>query len=130
MRDNTRRDAPFLFHTTYLRLFAKILQRDLDALIVHLLEIGLELVTTFGAAREELDDMRDRCAILPLERLDPCRRTDVNEAIEVVVDHVVKQCVDVDAARRLVPDAKHLGAIARRSNMLIAPPTFFEFEAP
>ena len=45
------------------RLLAEVLQGDLDALVVHLLEVGLELVAALGAAMEELGDVaRSACA--------------------------------------------------------------------
>ena len=53
-------------------LFAEILQRNLDALVVHLLEISLERLTALGAAMEELNDVRNRCAFLPINGFDLC----------------------------------------------------------
>src|SRR3954470_21777275 len=88
--------------------FAEMFERDLDALIVHLLEVGLELVAALGAAREELDDIGDGRAFLPLKRLDLRRRAHVYESIEVVIHYVVEEGVDVDSSRRLVADAQHL----------------------
>ena len=98
-------------HFSVPRLLAEILQRDLDALIVHFLEFGLERVAALCAAREELGDMGDRRAVLPLKRLDLRRRAHIDEAVEIVIDHVVEQGVDVDAACRLVADEQHLRAI-------------------
>jgi hypothetical protein len=47
---------------------SEILQRDLDALVVHLLEVFSELVTALGGAREKLDDVGDRCPGRTIER--------------------------------------------------------------
>jgi hypothetical protein len=49
---------------------ALTLQCDLDALVVHLLEFIAERIPPVGAAREKLDDMCDRRAVLPIERPD------------------------------------------------------------
>src|SRR5262249_60742557 len=99
--------------------FTKILQCDLDSLVVHLLEVVAVLLSALGTAREELDDVSNwRVA---LDRFDPGSRPYIDEAVEIVIDHVVEQGVDIDPARRFIADAQHLGTIAYRRDGLIAP---------
>src|SRR5262245_48805192 len=107
-----------------------MLQGDLDALVVHLLEVGLKLLATLGAAREELDDMGNRRAGRTIERLDLRRRPHVDEAVEIVVDDVVVQGTNGDAARGLVANTQHFRAIALRGNVLVAPAPILELDAP
>src|SRR5262249_26464738 len=108
-------------------LFTEILQRDLNTLVVHLLEVVSELLAAFGAAREEFCDVGD--GRMPIKRFDQGRRPHVDEAVEIVVDDVIVQRADVYAARGFVADAEHLRAVACRWNVLIAPPAFLEPDA-
>src|SRR5262249_43203763 len=99
--------------------FTKILQCDLDSLVVHLLEVVAELLPALGTAREELDDVSNWRAAL--DRFDPGSRPYIDEAVEIVIDHVVEQGVDIDPARRFIADAQHLGTIAYRREGRITP---------
>src|SRR5215470_6686169 len=76
-------------------LLAEILQRDLDALVVHALELSLELFPALGAAREKLDDMRNRRLTPTVFRLDLCRRPHVNQSVKIIVDDVIEERSDV-----------------------------------
>jgi hypothetical protein len=71
-------------HSASARLFAEILQGDLDPIVVHLLEVGLELFAALRAAMKELDDMRNRTR-RSINRFDLRRRSDVNEAVQIVI---------------------------------------------
>ncbi|HEU4381489.1 MAG TPA: hypothetical protein VFR73_23195 [Hyphomicrobiaceae bacterium] len=62
-------------------LLAEVLERDLDALVVHLLEVALELVAALGAAMEELRDVADRRTLLPAYGFDLGRRSDIDQAV-------------------------------------------------
>src|SRR5215468_8240847 len=99
--------------------FTKILKCNLDPLVVHLLEVVSELLSALGTAREELDDVSNWRAAL--DRFDPGSRPYIDEAVEIVIDHVVEQGVDIDPARRFIADAQHLGTIAYGRDVLIAP---------
>src|SRR5215467_11319397 len=99
--------------------FTKILQCNLDPLVVHLLEVVSELLSALGTAREELDDVSNWRAAL--DRLDPGGGPYIDEDVEIVIVHVVEQGVDIDPARRFIADAQHLGTIAHRRDVLIAP---------
>src|SRR5215471_16426434 len=107
--------------------FTKILQCNLDPLVVHLLEVVSELLSALGTAREELDDVSNWRAAL--DRLDPGGRPYIDEAVEIVIDHVVEQGVDIDPARRFIADAQHLGTIAHGRDVLIAPTAVLQSNA-
>jgi hypothetical protein len=51
-------------------LFSEILKRDLDAVVVHLLVLGLGLLAALCAAMEESDYVPYRGTTLPIERVD------------------------------------------------------------
>src|SRR5262249_18459152 len=99
--------------------FTKILQCNLDSLALHLLAVVAELLSALGTAREELDDVSNWRAAL--DRFDPGSRPYIDEAVEIVIDHVVEQGVDIDPARRFIADAQHLRTIAHGRDVLIAP---------
>src|SRR5882762_10514107 len=103
------------------RLFSKILKRDLDAFVVHLLVLGLELLAALGAAMEESGDVRDRGTTRPIERFDLRRRSDIEKTVEVEVIHVVIQSADRDASQRLVADAEHFQSVPLGRNVFVAP---------
>src|SRR5262245_1646518 len=107
--------------------FTKILHCNLDSLVVHLLEVVPELLSALGAAREELYDVSNWRAAL--DRFDPGSRPYIDEAVEIVIDHVVEQGVDIDPARRFIADAQHLRAIAYGRDVLIAPPAVLQSNA-
>src|SRR5262249_6512757 len=73
------------------RLFPKKLQCDLDAVVIHLLKVGLKLFTALRASGVKLGYMCDR---LPLRPLDLRSRAHVDEAVEIVIDHVVVEGAD------------------------------------
>src|SRR5215471_13387967 len=104
------------------RLFSEILEGDLDAVVVHLLILGLVLVAALGAAMVESGDTRNGDTARPVERLDLRRRSNIGKTIEIVVSHIVIQGPDVYAAQRLVADTQHLQPVALRRNVFVAPP--------
>src|SRR6516165_12836975 len=107
--------------------FTKILQCNLDSLVVHLLEVVAELLSTLGTAREELDDVSNWRAAL--DRFDPGSRPYIDEAVEIVIDHVIEQGVNIDSARRFIADAQHLRTIAYGRDVLIAPTAVLQSNA-
>src|SRR6266849_7169076 len=108
------------------RLFSEIFKRDLDAIVVHLLVLGLELLAALCAAMEEPDDVRNRDTTRPIDRVDLRRRSDIEKTVEIEVIYVVIQGADVYAPQRLVADAEHFQPVALRRNVFIAPPTFLK----
>jgi hypothetical protein len=52
------------------RLLSEILERDLDAIVVHLLVLRLGLLAALCAAMEKSRYVRDWYAALPIERVD------------------------------------------------------------
>jgi hypothetical protein len=74
-----------------------------DAFVVHFLAVGLALFAAFRASMKELDDGRNRHMLL--DRVDPGRRSDVNESIGIKINHVVVQGADIGSARRLIAPA-------------------------
>src|SRR5260221_4701358 len=111
------------------RLLSEILQRDLDAIVVHLLIFGLGLLTTLRAAMKELDHIRDWGTRRPIERIDPRRRSHIGQTVEIKVNHVVVQGTDIYASRRLIADTEHFCPVALRRNVFIAPPTILKPDA-
>ena len=85
------------------------------------LEVVAKQFPPLGSAGEELDDMCNRRAIPLVDRLDPRRRQNVDDPVEIIIDHVVQQRVDVDPTRRLTADTPHLGTIAHPRDVVIAP---------
>src|SRR6266446_10602645 len=112
--------------TASARLFSKILKRDLDAFVVHLLVLGLELLAALCAAMEEPDDVRNRDTTRPIQRVDLRRRSDIEKTVEIEVVDVVIQGADVYAPQRLVADAEHFRPVALRRNVFVTPPTFLK----
>src|SRR5262249_17107321 len=107
---------------------AEILQRDLDALVVHLLELIFELIAPLGAAGEKLDDMRDRPR-RPIDLFDLCRRAHVNEAVKIIVGNVIIERPEIEAAQRLVADAEHLRPVAFGSDVVVTPEPILVLDA-
>src|SRR5258708_19997663 len=87
------------------QLFSKILHRDLDAIVVHLLVFGLRLLTTLRAAMEKLDHIRNRGTRRPIERVDPRRRAHIAETVEIEVNHVVIQGAGIYPPPSLLADS-------------------------
>src|SRR5260370_35430967 len=108
------------------RLFSEILKRDLDALVVHLMVLGMELLAELCAAMEESDDVRKRDTTRPIDCVDLRRRSDIEKTVEIEVIYVVVQGADVYASQRLVADAEHFRPVALRRNVFITPPTFLK----
>ncbi len=94
------------------RLFSEILKRDLDALVVHLLVLGLELLAALCAAMEESNDVRNRDTTRPIDCVDFRRRSDIEKSVEIEVIYVVIQGADICAPQRLVADAEHFQPVA------------------
>src|SRR6266852_1032913 len=107
-------------------LFSEILQRDLDAVVVHLLVLDLELLAALCAAMEESDNVRNRDTTWPIDGVDLRRRSDIEKTVEIDVIYVVIQGADVYAPQGLVADAEHFQPVALRRNVFIAPPTFLK----
>src|SRR5262245_33061377 len=97
------------------RLLSEVLQGDLNSVIVHLLVLGSIFVSSIGGAVEELDDYGNWRLTRPL---DPRGATHVDHSIQIEIVDIVIELVHLDAARRLVTDAQHLGAGADRRNVL------------
>src|ERR1700704_5629543 len=74
--------------------------------------------------------MRNRYVTPTVLRLDQCRRPHVNQPVEIIVDDVIEERSDVDAARGFIADAEHLRPVAPGCNMVVAPPAFLEPDAP
>src|SRR5262249_10912837 len=111
------------------RLLPKILERDLDAVVVHLLVLGQELLAALCAAMEEADDVANRDTTGPIDRVDFRRRSDIEKTVEIEVIDVIIQGTDVDAPQRLVADAEHFQAVAFRRDIFVAPPTILKPDA-
>src|SRR5215469_10489347 len=78
---------------------------------------------------EELDYVRDRGARRSIERVDPRRRSYIDQTVQIEVNDVVVQGTDIDAPGRLVADAKHFRAVALRRNVFITPAAIFKPDA-
>src|SRR3981081_1093199 len=74
--------------------------------------------------------MRKRCLTPTVLRLDLCRRPRVNQAVKIVVDDVIVERSDVDAARGFIADAEHLRPVALGRNVVVTPPAILEPDAP
>ena len=64
------------------------LESDSYAVVKELLIFNPELVSAPGSAMEELDDHRRRSM---WRGVHPCRRSDVYQAVEIVIGHIVEQ---------------------------------------
>src|SRR5258708_30531478 len=73
--------------------------------------------------------MRKRCLTPTVLRLDLCRRPRVNQAVKIIVDDVILERSDVDAARRFIADAEHLRPVALGCNVVVTPPAILEPDA-
>src|SRR4030095_767916 len=100
-------------------LFAKILQRNLDAVVVKLLIIAAELVTPIGPAMKKLADHPDGGIRLTFEL---CRAADVDRTVKFVIIYIMIDLADQWAVGRLAAHAQHLGARAHRGDVLVTPP--------
>jgi hypothetical protein len=102
-------------------LFAQILERDLDPLVVHLLIVSTELIAAVGRPIEELGHFAERGVWLSFKF--GCA-ANVDGAVEIEVVDVVKGLTNKQPWHWLVTDAKHLGSRSERSYVLIAPANF------
>src|SRR5580704_15944844 len=63
-------------------------------------------------------------------RLDLCRRAHVNQAVKIIVDDVIVERADVDAAQGFIADAEHLCSVALGSNVVVTPEAILVPDAP
>src|SRR5262245_54653657 len=102
-------------------LFAQILERSLDAVVVELLIFGAKLVAASGTAVEKLCHHSKRSM---RQTVEPRGAANVDRAIKVKVVDVVIEVADQEARHRLVADAQHFCACADRGYVLVTPPDF------
>src|SRR5262249_35293968 len=69
-------------HSTEAWLLTKVLQCDLDALIIHFLKFVSELIAALGGSREELDNVSDGSAWFTF---DLCGRPHVDETVQIII---------------------------------------------
>src|SRR5260370_41982309 len=74
--------------------------------------------------------MRNRCLTPTVLRLDLCRRPRVNQAVKIIVDDVIVERSDVDAARGFIADAEHLRPVALGCNVVVTPPAILDPDEP
>jgi hypothetical protein len=101
--------------------FTQVLKRNLDSLVVELLVVGAKLVAAIGGAMEKLAHHSNRGVRLTIEL---GGAPNVDCAIEVNVDDVVKELTYQQSWYGLVADAKHFGACAYRGDVVVAPANF------
>src|SRR5260370_20842518 len=99
------------------RLFSEILKRDLDALVVHLLALGMELLAALCAAMEESNDVRNRDTTRPIACVDFRRRSAIEKSAEIAVIYVVIQDADISAPQRLLPDPEQFQPVPIRRHV-------------
>jgi hypothetical protein len=78
------------------------------------------LLTTLRAAMQELDHTRDWGTRRPIEPVDPRRRDQMDQTVEIKVNHVVVQGADINASR---------SPVALRRHVFIAPSTILDPDA-
>src|SRR5215467_15611181 len=78
---------------------------------------------------EELDYIRDRGARRSIERVDPRRRSYIDQTVQIEVNDVIVQGIDIHAPGRLIADAEHFRAVALRRNVFIAPAAIVKSDA-
>src|SRR5713226_5307708 len=74
--------------------------------------------------------MRNRYLTPTVLRLDLCRRPRINQPVKIIVDDVIVERSDVDAARGFIADAEHLRPVALGCNVVVTPPAILEPDAP
>src|SRR3979411_1865605 len=74
--------------------------------------------------------MRNRYLTPTVLRLDLCRRPQINQPVEIIVDDVIVERSDVDAAGGFIADAEHLRPVALGCNVVVTPPAILEPDAP
>ena len=99
-------------------LFAQVLERYLDPLIVEFLIVSTKLVTAASGAIEELGHLADWRMWLSFEL--GCA-ADVNGAIEIEIINVLKDLADQQPWHRLVANTQYFGARANWGYVLVTP---------
>ena len=102
-------------------LFAQILERDLDALVVKLLVIAAELIATTRPAVEELVDHTNRRVWLSLKHR---RASNIDSPVKIKFVDVSVDLSNEQAWNRLVANAQHLSSCTNRSYVLVTPTNF------
>src|SRR5258705_72143 len=102
-------------------LFAQILERSLDAVVVKLLIVAAKLVAASGTAVEKLCHHSHRSM---RQTFEPRGAANVDRAIKIKVVDIVIEVADQQARHRLVADAQHFRAGADRGHGLATPPDF------
>src|ERR1700747_2103611 len=74
--------------------------------------------------------MRDRYLTPPILRLDLCRRPYVNQSVKIIIDDVIVERSDGDAARGFIADAEHLRPVTLGCNVVVTPPAILDPDAP
>jgi hypothetical protein len=103
----------------YAGLFAQVLERDLDAVIVKLLIVRTELIAAIGPAMKELAHHANRSVRLPFQL---GRAADVDRAIEIDVVDVVIKLAHQQARDGFVANAQYLRSGSDGRDVLVTPP--------
>jgi hypothetical protein len=98
-----------------------MLECDLNAVVEKLLILVPELISAPGAAVEKLRHSSHWGVWLAL---DLRHAAHVGQAVEIIVDHILKGLVWHDAGYGLDADSEHLRTCANRRDMLKAPSLF------
>src|SRR5262245_13424106 len=106
-------------------LFAQVLERNLDALIVELLIIAAELIAAVRPAVEELTDDTDRCVWVSLKHR---RASDIDSPVKIKIVDVVVELPNQQSWNWLVANAQHLSSRTDRRYVFV-PPTNFVIKA-
>src|ERR1700704_400003 len=102
-------------------LFAQILERHLDALIIEFLIVGTKLVAATSGAVEELGYLADRSVGFAFKL---GRAANVDGAVEIKVVDIVIELSHDQALHGLVANAQDLAARAHGSYVLVTPTNF------
>ena len=102
-------------------LFAQVLERDLDALVVELLIIAAELLAAVRPAVEELTDGTDRCVWFSLKHR---RASNIDSPVKIKIVDVSVDLSNEPSWNRLVANAQHLSSRTDRSYVLVTPANF------
>ena len=74
------------------QLLTEVFEGNIDAVVIELLVLVLELIAATCPAMEELGDRPDwRIG----RSIHPCRRSEIDETVQVVVDDIVIQLADL-----------------------------------
>jgi hypothetical protein len=102
-------------------LFAQVLERDLDALIVEFLEIAAELIAAVRPAVEELAYDTDRRVWFPLKHR--CA-SNIDSPIKIKIVDVTEDLSNQQSRNWFVANAQHLGSRPDGSYVLVTPTNF------